>query len=139
MSKLYEFVDKAQHNEELAKVLSTTHKGQYTDWEITILFYAALHYINALFVACNATIHKSHIKRSEALESLLEQNKISQTLIDAYNEMSTASRNSRYEHLVTNTVLRSRLMEVNCKKQRELLTEIKQFVHNIINNSKGIV
>ena len=81
----------AQHNEELYHHLSGT-TPRFIDWQITALFYAALHYVDAYLA--RFSIHpSSHEERSMWMgrESILK------TIYTAYRDLQNRSRDARYE------------------------------------------
>ena len=47
MATVQEYLEKAERNEKLADTLASLPE-RYTEWEVTALFYSALHYVNAL-------------------------------------------------------------------------------------------
>lgn len=83
-----EHVSKAERNEKIAATLSTTG---YLDWAITCLFYAALHYVDAILSA--SVIHpEGHTERNLAIGTNDTLLKIRQE----YRTLETLSRNGRY-------------------------------------------
>jgi hypothetical protein len=78
----------AEHNEKLADALS---KGQYVDWAVTVLFYAALHYVDSILAV-------SHVNPDTHGERQTEIQR-NDTLKKVYNEfryLQVMSRNARY-------------------------------------------
>jgi hypothetical protein len=67
-----EHLKQAQHNEQLADALS---KGAYIDWAVTVLFYAALHYVDAVLAVSqvNPDTHgerQTEIQRNDTLKRM---------------------------------------------------------------------
>lgn len=84
-------LQQAQRNEELYHYLAHVAPA-YTDWQITALFYAALHYIDAYLAGHN--VHpSSHEERNGlvAIEGSLRR------IYVAYRDLEDRSRDARYE------------------------------------------
>jgi hypothetical protein len=81
----------AQHNEELYHHLADA-TPRFIDWQITALFYAALHYVDA-YLAKFAIHPNSHEERSTWMgrESVLK------TIYAVYRDLQNRSRDARYE------------------------------------------
>ncbi|MGL4649858.1 MAG: hypothetical protein ACRC1H_10655 [Caldilineaceae bacterium] len=60
-------LDKARHNQELSQLLGSRNPNHYLDWQITTLFYAALHLVQAYFVQYAEVIPRTHVQRSQFL------------------------------------------------------------------------
>ncbi len=89
MPTLNEHLEKSGRNEALAELLGT--KTQYFDWAVTILFYAAVHYVDAV-LSVSRYDPQSHEQRHTAMG-------VNATLKSVYREYRTlevASRNARY-------------------------------------------
>ena len=86
-----EHLAKAQQNELFASKLGLS-SGVHIDWTITILFYAAVHYVQAYFAARGKTFHM-HRTRDSAVG---RDPNISGTYQD-YRELEHFSRQARYE------------------------------------------
>jgi hypothetical protein len=88
LPKASEHISKAERNEKIADALSKT---DFLDWTVTCLFYAALHYVDAILAA--SVIHpEGHTERNEAIgtnPSLLK-------IRNEYRTLETLSRNARY-------------------------------------------
>ena len=83
-----EHIAKAERNEKFAE---TVCKTKYYEWAITIIFYSALHYVDAVLAASG--IHpENHTDRGDAMG-------VNPTLLrvrEEYRLLETLSRNSRY-------------------------------------------
>ena len=77
------------HNEDTCNFLGT-ETPKYMDWEITTLFYAALHSINAYFEQRGILVPDSHRKRLRAVKRELP------AIATAYEKLQSLSENSRY-------------------------------------------
>ncbi len=89
MPSLNEHLAKSEHNEGLADALAT--KTQYFDWAVTVLFYAALHYVDAVLSA-SRTDPLSHEQRHTAMGV----NDTLRRIFPEYRSLETMSRNARY-------------------------------------------
>ena len=85
-----EHLRKADENEALAKKLDMSLPAA-PDWAITMLFYAAVHYVEAYF-SLSGRHYELHITRDSAIE---RDTKI-KAIYDDYREMKTYSRTVRY-------------------------------------------
>ena len=86
-----EHISKAEHNEKLADTLC---KGSYLDWAVTVTFYAALHYVDAILAA--SVIHpETHTERNDAVGA----NATLQKVRAEYRTLETLSRNARYRSM----------------------------------------
>lgn len=82
-------IEQARHNESVAQLLAN---AQAFDWAVTVLFYSALHKVQAYLVGAGS-VTKSHgqrevqmLRRSELLP-----------IIDSYELLRRHSENARYE------------------------------------------
>lgn len=86
-----EHVSKAERNEKFAE---TVAKTAYLDWATTILFYAALHFVDAILAPSG--IHPdNHTQRNEAIGNNATLLKIR----SEYRTLETLSQNARYRSM----------------------------------------
>lgn len=78
----------AQHNEQLADTLS---KGTYVDWAVTVLFYAALHYVDSI-LAVSQVNPDTHGER----QTEIERNDTLKVIYKEFRYLQVMSRNARY-------------------------------------------
>jgi hypothetical protein len=100
-----EHIRKADHNEALYEELATA--GRYVDWETTVLFYAALHYVDA-WLSRSGVHPYSHVQR----RSLVSRDPVLHRIYGHYARLDDRSRDARYtavrfpsgyaQHLYTN-------------------------------------
>jgi uncharacterized protein (UPF0332 family) len=84
-------ISKAEHNEKLAETIGKT---AYLDWAVTIIFYAALHYVDAILAA--SVVHpETHSERNDAIGTNATLMKIR----PEYRTLETLSRNARYRSM----------------------------------------
>jgi hypothetical protein len=86
-----EHLDKADENERLAMSLDLATPGA-ASWAMTMLFYAALHFVEAYF-ATKGFHHRSHVKRTDAINNDPALRSVAAT----YGIMQLDARNARYE------------------------------------------
>lgn len=79
----------AARNEKLAKVLVHT---DYREWTVTVLFYAAVHYIEA-FLAVQSIHCVDHAARSDKVRTIPQMREIGKQ----YEALRTISRQARYQ------------------------------------------
>lgn len=84
-----EHIKKAERNEAFAFFLA--EKTKYLDWAITILFYSALHYIDAV-LAVSLADPEDHKER----KAQMSVNDTTKRVYQEYRTLETASWNSRY-------------------------------------------
>ena len=77
----------AERNERFAESISSL-PVRYPDWEITSLFYAALHYVDA-FLATQMEFPKSHKRRLDAIASI-------SSVKEDYSSLYERSMDARY-------------------------------------------
>ena len=89
-----EHFDQAEKNERLAQLLSTPgFTGEtFHDWEVTTLFYSALHYIDA-FLASKGIRAGGHPTRNDYVAKLEELRPIASKYINLHHR----SDNARYQ------------------------------------------
>ena len=85
-----EHIAQAEKNERLYELLVGT---EFNDWAITGLFYAALHYVDALFMEQTGTSPTNHNSRNGLVERTVNLARIK----PHYAELFQWSLNVRYE------------------------------------------
>lgn len=86
-----EHLARAQDNEDLARTFNLDD-GLEVDWAITLLFYAAIHYVQAFFAA-RGIVHLDHDARDQAIE----QHPILSDISRDYQYLKNKSRSARYD------------------------------------------
>jgi uncharacterized protein (UPF0332 family) len=86
-----EHISKAERNEKFAE---TVGKTAYLDWAVTIYFYAALHYVDAI-LAVSGIHSDSHTQRGDAIGT----NATLSIVRPEYRVLETLSRNARYRSM----------------------------------------
>ncbi len=88
MPTVQEYLNKAERNERLSNFLASL-PDRYTEWEITTLFYSALHYVNA-FLELRGLEAPHHFARYKLVASLTN-------FARQYENLSQKSMNARYK------------------------------------------
>jgi uncharacterized protein (UPF0332 family) len=83
-----EHLDKALRNQQLADVLAQT---AFSDWAVTVYFYAALHYAHAVLAD-----YGQHPQSHETAGALVRKNPVLKKVWAEYKSLQIASRNARY-------------------------------------------
>lgn len=83
-----EHISKAERNEKFAETVSKT---AYIEWAVTMLFYSALHYVDAI-LAASAVHPETHTQRGDAIGT----NPTLQAVRAEYRILETLSKNARY-------------------------------------------
>ena len=94
MPTTQQHLDWAERNERFAESISAL-PVRFPDWEITTLFYSALHYIDAL-LATRSEFPKSHKRRLDAIALM-------PGLKDDYSSLYERSMDARYRMISFNT------------------------------------
>jgi uncharacterized protein (UPF0332 family) len=82
-------IQKAERNEKFAKRIA--ENTGYFDWAVTVLFYAGLHYIDAVLAVSRIDPHK-HEERQDSIQ----KNDTLRRVYSEYRMLETLSRNARY-------------------------------------------
>jgi hypothetical protein len=83
---------RAQQNERFANQIDLNTSPVAVHWVVTILFYAALHYVQAYFAALGRK-HGLHTTRASDIQ---RDNRIA-VIYDDFRQLSDMSRDARYE------------------------------------------
>jgi uncharacterized protein (UPF0332 family) len=86
-----EHISKAERNEKFAQTVAQT---AYLDWAVTITFYSALHYVDAI-LAVSGVHPDSHTQRGDAIGT----NATLRTVRPEYRILETLSQNARYRSM----------------------------------------
>lgn len=88
-----DYLKKAKHNEQFLAALEKAFPNDFSDWKIVVIFYIAVHYIDAYFASNGIRIH-DHKHRKQCIEfgeySFLQQ------FIDNYTNLFNICHTSRY-------------------------------------------
>ena len=104
-----EHISKAERNEKFAETVSKT---AYLDWAVTIYFYAALHYVDAI-LAVSGVHPDSHTQRGDAIGT----NVTLSVVRPEYRILETLSQNARYRSM--------KIEESDLQKARENFATLK--------------
>ena len=83
-------VEQSKHNIDSNRYLAKANPD-YRDWEITTLFYSAIHLVNAYFLLATNKKPNTHDKRKKLIESELN------SIYRDYYSLECLSRKARYE------------------------------------------
>ena len=89
-----EHIQQAVHNQQLCGVLD---KAEYPDWSVTVMFYCALHHVDAV-LAKELTGQSQHPKRHGHRGRAMAMLQVLKPLYPDYRLLETRSRMARYEH-----------------------------------------
>jgi hypothetical protein len=112
-------LQKAQHNSQLSAALARLAQP-YLDWQVTTLFYGAVHLLQAYFVAKTNQYPQSHQERDE----LIGRDPHLTAIFADYRELKQLSVSCRYMCWPTNA------HDVN-QAQKHLAT-IRQHIENLL-------
>jgi hypothetical protein len=91
MPKKNEHVEKADGNEKLALSLTLDSQSRI-DWELIMLFYAAMHYVEA-YLALQGVHLRSHVARDQAIS----RDSVLRKIFKEYSDLKYFGYNARYE------------------------------------------
>lgn len=87
MPELDRHLPQAERNESAADAMATL-PNRHPDWEVTMLFYSALHYVDA-FLATRGLHPRTHFERNDLLSNLTD-------ISEYYHILFMRSMNARY-------------------------------------------
>jgi hypothetical protein len=99
MANLPDHLRQAQHNETFAEQLYQDGHLQHWDWLITVCFYAAVHYAEALFFACSAFTHTESVPNGKDKHAFREKKVLDILGHDcyrSYRKLRLSSHDVRY-------------------------------------------
>ncbi len=89
MPSAADHIIQAQHNE---KFFHVTDKSAYSDWAMTVLYYAALHYVDAFLARVGMVDPGGHDVRDQEVHHRAELRPV----IKPYFRLKSRSRTARY-------------------------------------------
>lgn len=122
-----EHLKQYSHNQQLSTYLEKAPLLPFTDWHITVIFYSALHLVEAVAEKSRRKIGYTHEARNNNLNPLNPDAKmpLPQEAYDAYYDLYQASRNVRYKCWVVNQ--NSNLLQVTLSQSKHNLDIVKQY------------
>lgn len=91
------YVDQANHNRRFHDCIAENFPDDYFDWRITVLFYIANHYLNALAAKTNRNIGSTHEENARQVNPKKNGDMpISETAWKNYRRLFAYSCNARY-------------------------------------------
>jgi hypothetical protein len=95
--KLDEHLAKARHNWAfLTEIEGFSRRDGLADWSVVVLYYSALHLVDALLHANGFDHGQSHSERNDALRALVRARRMSRLNIEAYLRLASRARAARY-------------------------------------------
>jgi len=93
-----QYIQQAEHNQEFHDCIDCNFKGRYYDWQITVLFYVAVHYLKALAEKRGVDIGESHkaIRQNVCPASVHRIMQIPNNAWRWYSGLLEYSRSARY-------------------------------------------
>ncbi len=97
MPSVQEHVDQAKANRKFIDDLDL-NKPTHVQWAVTCAFYAALHFIEALFASENPPIHnRGHLQRKRAINSWSTKKTVYKNIRSSYSLLKGYSEDARYD------------------------------------------
>jgi hypothetical protein len=87
-------LDQARHNLQLLRLLNLT---DYPDWGATLVFYAAVHQVEAALARTGFPDSRNHADRHRQLKHLVREKRLAANAEAAYQRLYLRSRWARYE------------------------------------------
>jgi hypothetical protein len=81
-----------QQAERFEAFLQTLQGSQYSEWALVVMFYSALHYVEAYLTKTDRT-YRDHTTRRESMRRIPE----TAAILPAYHRLYKASREARYD------------------------------------------
>lgn len=96
MPDFKDHIYQAKNNLEVLEFVNTS--GKYYDWQVTLCFYAALHFVNAHLAQCNNSHYRTHMQVDQAINPniLLSVSKLDEDTYVVYTSLFKLSKRSRY-------------------------------------------
>ena len=88
-------LEQADRNERCSEALSGLNPTRFTEWEVTTLFYSALHYLEA-YLARNGIDYRHPKKHSQRKNELANHAELDSIVMN-YLSLQDYSENARYE------------------------------------------
>jgi len=115
---------KAEYNERFLAEVEKWHPNTFFDWKITVVFYIAVHYIDA-YLASHKIYCNDHQQRRYEIEEGLYN--VTQLCLDNYNNLYRVSRHARYNGF-TDIIEFNKYQNEKYKEAKSNLKKIKDFV-----------
>lgn len=119
-------ITKAQNNERFLLFIEESIKDDFIDWKITVIFYAALHYIKAFLKKNKIIIGQSHSEIESAIKAG-GKFPLPPDIYDIYHDLYRTSREARYVAIYT-TPFQDTLLQFKCNEAKEELNTLKEFI-----------
>lgn len=96
MPDFKDHIHQAKNNLEVLEFVNTS--GKYYDWQVTLCFYSALHFVNAHLAKCNNSHYRTHMQVDEAINPniALSVSRLDEDTYVAYTSLFKLSKRSRY-------------------------------------------
>ena len=126
-------IEKGKKNEKFLSLIEEHGKNDYLDWNITVCFYSALHYVKAYLKkhGYNTNSHKE-IDQNIRHTSLICNVKFDEKHYRAYADLKTYSSTARYSGVYSGP-LQELLLKNNSIESKKFLSLIKLYL-----TSKGM-
>ena len=122
------YLARAVENIEILKKLKDSGDDQFLDWEITIVFYICIHYINCYYCFNGLEPVTSHIRREEDIDYIEDNHhpvKLSKKAYYSYIGLSEMSENARYKLIPVQD------KETRINEQKKLLAKAEVFLADV--------
>ncbi|UKJ06319.1 hypothetical protein [Solitalea lacus] len=124
-------INQAQHNETFLAFIENHSPDDYNDWKITVIFYIAVHYIQAFYLEHGITVD-NHKQRAEVMQNRNGE-PVSRLCFTAYQSLYWLSIDSRYTAQGCIATHRDQLVD-NVEDAKDALIKVKEFVMNYFNS-----
>jgi len=98
MASRFEHETRSQHNEDLCTYLRAAAPSAFCDWQVTALFYAAVHLVDAYLAATyglHPNLHRDRTGRGRGRSDCVQQH-LRAVYVD-YRQLESLSRIARYQ------------------------------------------
>lgn len=96
---MHRYIRQAKHNHDFHDCLIEHFPKQYFDWKVTVIFYIALHGLNAFLLKQRQPVSNTHYDTKNKVTALIRQHRIPMTETEwkIYNLLYQSSHNARYD------------------------------------------
>jgi hypothetical protein len=123
----------ADHNQRLYSYLDQSFNGEFCDWQITMLFYSALHYLQALAEHRGISIGRTHHHIANSINPSSHEAVMRVTIpaFNNYRNLREASEIARYDG-ITDEATHAELKKLDLEICNEYFGRFKAYIAQFI-------
>lgn len=124
-------IEKGKLNEKFYDFLINNAPSEFIEWQITTLFYSALHYVKALLVKKKLPRTNTHEQLEKVINPKNHHSPFDETSYYLYNELYRSSRSMRYDVYPDNSDFKFVLIEYKRNEAFKHFTELKKNIRTL--------